>query len=187
MMTTLRHNASRALLGCMRTMLWSASHATMANILSGSRTVALLVLLASFVSPFCLCADHDKLLQMACGGHSLAAYWRGGLLDITGNSGGNRLWLKEQGVHVSGNVDAFDLHSYLSTAGARAEDVVLCIFNCARGRNRRAASDERLFRSPASGRVPLNERDWKTRPTRLYAGLRLYRVPRPPRPGILYS
>jgi len=46
-------------------------------------------------------------------------------------------------VHVSDNVDAFDLLSYLSTVGVQAEDVILCIFNCAHGRNYRADSDER--------------------------------------------
>mmetsp|Transcript_36992 Transcript_36992/g.73212 ORF Transcript_36992/g.73212 Transcript_36992/m.73212 type:complete len:313 (+) Transcript_36992:35-973(+) len=55
----------------------------------------------------------------------------------------NRLWLQQRGVHVSDNVDAFDLLSYLSTIGLRAEDVVLCVFNCAHGRNYRSDSDER--------------------------------------------
>ena len=55
----------------------------------------------------------------------------------------NRLWLQAQGVHVADNVDAFDLSGYLMTAGVRAEDVMLCIFNCAHGRNYRADSDER--------------------------------------------
>lgn len=55
----------------------------------------------------------------------------------------NRLWLQECGVHVSDNVDAFDLSNYLSTIGVQAEDVVLCIFNCAHGRNYREDSDER--------------------------------------------
>ena len=44
---------------------------------------------------------------------------------------------------MADNVDAFDLSGYLMTAGVRAEDVMLCIFNCAHGRNYRADSDER--------------------------------------------
>jgi hypothetical protein len=47
-MKTLRHHASHALPEHMRTIVWCASHVAMANILSGSRNIALLVLLASF-------------------------------------------------------------------------------------------------------------------------------------------
>ena len=67
---------------------------------------------------------------------------------------GNRTWLQAHGVHVSDNVDAFDLGSYRATAMVRAEDVVLCISNRAHGRNYRADSDER--------HVCMRERDWES-------------------------
>ena len=55
----------------------------------------------------------------------------------------NRSWLQAQGVHVAEDVDAFDLGRYLATVGVPAQDVVLCIFNCAHGRNYHGGSDER--------------------------------------------
>ena len=55
----------------------------------------------------------------------------------------NKGWLVERGVNVYDNVDAFDILRYLRDRDVKPEDVVLCVFNCAHGRNYRDDSDAR--------------------------------------------
>jgi len=55
----------------------------------------------------------------------------------------NLRWLSATGAHVSDDVDVFDLERYLQGCGVRPEDVALCVWNCAHGRNYRADSTER--------------------------------------------
>lgn len=55
----------------------------------------------------------------------------------------NRIWLEARGVNVCDDVDVFDILSYLELQRIQHHEVVLCIFNCAHGRNYRNDSTER--------------------------------------------
>lgn len=55
----------------------------------------------------------------------------------------NKQWLEQRGVAVKDDVDVFDLAPFLQAQGLDPEDVGLCVFNCAHGRNYRDDATER--------------------------------------------
>lgn len=49
----------------------------------------------------------------------------------------NKSWLTGMGLHVYEDVDVFDVVPYLRARQVRPEEVLLCVYNCAHGRNYR--------------------------------------------------